>query len=241
MREPVGLLPPAPGSFNTETGTRSSEGGKWDTDKVRLYTYYYYRMVEMVDAEVGRVYDVLRNSRHADNTLFVFTSDHGEMGGHHGLFKKGQFFDAALRVPLVCVFGDRAKVGRRDSEHLVSGIDIPATILDYAGIEPMPKMTVAKSLRPLLEGKRTKWRDYVVAESNSADGPHRAVCMKDFKAVLNQDRSASLYSVKDDPLEMRDLAQDPKYAEPLGRARAFHNEYIDRITLHPRLKAFGKI
>ncbi|MHC4628730.1 MAG: sulfatase family protein [Planctomycetota bacterium] len=195
----------------------------------------------MVDAEVGRVYDALRHSRHSENTLFILTSDHGEMGGHHNLFKKGQFYDAALRVPLVCVLGGRAAAGRRDGEHLVSGPDIPATILDYAGLEPMPKMTVARSLRPLLEGTPTKWRDYVVAESNSASGPRRAVCMKDFKAFLNQDGSASLYSLKDDPLEMRDLARDRKYAEQLARARAFHNEYVDRITLHPRLRSFGKI
>jgi arylsulfatase A-like enzyme len=234
-------LPPAPGSFNTETGATSREGGRWDTEKVRLYSYYYYRMVEMVDAEVGRVYDALRHSRNSENTLFVLTSDHGEMGGHHNLFKKGQFYDAALRVPLVCVFGGRARAGRRDSEHLVSGLDIPATILDYAGLEPMPQMTVARSLRPLLEGTPTKWRDYVVAESNSAGGPRRAVCMKDFKAVLSRRGSASLYNVKDDPLEVRDLAAEPKYAEQLGRARTFHNEYVDRIVLHPRLKSFGKV
>jgi arylsulfatase A-like enzyme len=231
-------LPPAPGSF---TRAKSKEGGRWDEARVRLYNYYYYRMVEMVDAEVGRVYDALRHSRHAKNTLFILTSDHGEMGGHHNLFKKSQFYDAALRVPLVCVFGGRVRAGKRDSEHLVSGVDIPATILDYAGLEPMPGMTVAKSLRPLLEGKPAKWRDYVVAESNSAGGPRRAVCMQDFKAFLNQDGSASLYDLKNDPLEMRDLAENLKYAETLRRARAFHNEYVDSIVLHPRYKSFGKV
>ncbi|MHC4169369.1 MAG: sulfatase family protein [Planctomycetota bacterium] len=234
-------LPPAPGSFNVETGATSREGGRWDKDKVRLYNYYYYRMVEMVDAEVGRVYDALRHSRHAQNTLFILTSDHGEMGGHHDLFKKGVFYDAALRVPLVCVFGGRVKAGRRDSEHLVSGLDIPATILDYAGLEPMPGMTVAESLRPLLEAKPTNWRDYVVAESNSAGGPHRAVCMRDYKAVLNQDGSASLHNLKADPLEMQDLSEDPKHAEVLRRARDFHNDYVDRIVLHPKLRSFGKV
>ena len=234
-------LPPAPGSFNTETGAESREGGRWDEDKVRLYNYYYYRMVEMVDAEVGRVYDALRHSRHAQNTLFILTSDHGEMGGHHNLFKKSQFYDAALRVPLVCVFGGRVKAGMSDSEHLVSGLDIPATILDYAGLEPMPGMTVAKSLRPVLEGTVAKWRDYVVAESNSAGGPHRAVCMEDFKAVFNRDGSASLFNVKEDPLEMKDLSENPKLAGVLRKARDFHNEYVDRIVLHPKLRSFGKV
>jgi len=234
-------LPPAPGSFDAETGARSREGGVWDESRVRLYNYYYYRMVEMVDAEVGRVHEALRHSRYAENTLFILTSDHGEMGGHHNLFKKSQFYDAALRVPLVCVFGGRVKAGRRDNEHVVSGLDIPATILDYAGLEQMPQMTVAKSLRPLLEAAPVGWRDYVVAESSSAAGPHRAVCMKDFKAVLDQDGTASLYDLRNDPLEMRDLSRDPKHADVLRRARDLHNEYVDRITLHPKLRSFGKV
>ncbi|MHC4356220.1 MAG: sulfatase/phosphatase domain-containing protein, partial [Planctomycetota bacterium] len=116
-----------------------------------------------------------------------------------------------------------------------------ATILDYAGLEPMPGMTVAESLRPLLEAKPTNWRDYVVAESNSAGGPHRAVCMRDYKAVLNQDGSASLHNLKADPLEMQDLSEDPKHAEVLRRARDFHNDYVDRIVLHPKLRSFGKV
>jgi len=163
------------------------------------------------------------------------------MGGHHNLFKKSQFYDASLRVPLVCVFDDRVKAGRRDEEHLVSGMDIPATILDYAGLEQMPGMTVAKSLRPLLEGKPAGWRDYVVAESNSPSGLRRAVCMKDYKAMLNQDGTASLYNLTEDPLEMRDLSKDSRHTETLDRARAYHNEYANRIVLHPKLRAFGKV
>lgn len=232
-------LPPAPGSFNAETGLRSPEGGLWNSDEVRLYNYYYYRMVEMVDAEVGRVYDALRHSRHAENTLFVFTSDHGEMRGHHGLFKKSQFYDPALRVPLVCVFSGRIDAGNRDSEHLVTGLDIPATILDYAGLDAMPGMTVAKSLRPLLEGTQTKWRQYVIAET-SAGGLRRAVCTKDFKAAFGRDGGASLFDLKNDPLEMRDLSRNPDYAKTLAAARAYHNEYVDRIVLHPKLRSFGK-
>lgn len=233
-------LPPAPGSFNAKTGAVSGEGGRWDEAGVRLYNYYYYRMVEMVDAEVGRVYDALRHSRHADNALFILTSDHGEMRGHHNLFKKSQFYDPALRVPLVCVFSGRIDAGRRDGEHLVTGLDIPATILDYAGLDAMPGMTVAKSLRPLLEGTPTKWRDYVVAET-STGGLRRAVCMKDFKVSFGQDGSTSLFDLKNDPLEMHDLSQNTEHAEALRRARDFHNEYVDRLVLHPKLWYFGKV
>ncbi len=233
-------LPPAPASFDTDAGMTSREGGRWDTTKVRLYNYYYYRMAEMVDAEVGRVYDALRHSQYAGNTLFIFTSDHGEMLGYNNLFKKGVLYDSALRVPLVCAFPGQVMSGQRDSNHLISGVDIPATILDYAGVEPMPGMTVARSLRPLLEGTDVKWRQYVVSESYSG-GARRAVCTKDFKAVLYQNGSKRLYNMKNDPLEMRDLAGDPGYAETLREARALHNEYVGGIVLHPEFQSFGEV
>ena len=63
--------------------------------------------------------------------------------------------------------------------------------------------------------------------------------MEDYKAILNQDGTASLYNLKDDPLEMRDVSGDPKHADALGKARGYHNEYVDRIALHPKLRSFG--
>lgn len=234
-------LPPAPGNFDTRAGMTSAEGGRWDETGVRLYNYYYYRMVEMVDAEVGRVYAALRNSPHANNTLFIFTADHGEMGGSHGLFKKGQFYDPALRVPLACVFPNRVQAGNRDDEHLVSGVDIPATILDYAGIEPMPRMTIARSLRPLLEGNPVGWRDYAVAESTLSRRPYRAVRTRDFKVIFYPDGSTALYNMRQDPLEMRNLAAGSAYAETVQSLRALHNQYVDRIVLHPEYQSCGKV
>lgn len=234
-------LPPAPGAFDVEAGMKSSEGGQWDATKVRLYNYYYYRMVEMVDAEVGRIYTALQDSPHARSTLFIFTADHGEMGGSHAQFKKGVFYDSALRVPLACVFPGRVAGGRRDDKHLVSGVDIPATILDYAGVEPMPRMTIAKSLRPLLEGTDGQWRDCVVAESTFSRKPYRAVRTKDFKAILYPDGNTALYNMPEDPWETKNLAANPAHAETLENLRIHHNQYVDRLTLHPNYQSAGKV
>jgi arylsulfatase A-like enzyme len=234
-------LPPAPASFDAKGGTTSAEGGQWDETQVRLYNYYYYRMVEMVDAEVGRIYTALRSSLYANNTLFILTADHGEMGGSHGLFKKSQFYDPALRVPVACVFPNRVRAGTRDDEHLVSGVDIPATILDYAGIEPMPRMTIARSLRPLLEGNPVEWRDYVVAESTISRTPYRTVRTRDFKAIFYPDGGTALYNMREDPLEMRNLSTDPGYAKTLGDLRDLHNQYVGRIVLHPKYQSSGKV
>jgi arylsulfatase A-like enzyme len=163
------------------------------------------------------------------------------MGGHHNRFKKGQFYDAALRVPLVCVFPGQIRQGNRDEESLVSGVDIPATILDYAGVVRMPGMTTAKSLRPLAEGAPGEWRDCVVAESLLHGGLRRAVCMKDFKAVFEPAGTMQLYNVKDDPLEMTDLAESAQHGGQVEQAGALHNEYVDQIELHPKYRSFGKV
>lgn len=234
-------LPPLPGSCDLSAGPfLSGEGGEFDADRVRFYAYCYYRMVEMVDAEIGRVYDALRASDHADNTLFILTSDHGEMLGHHNQFKKGVLYDSAMRVPLVCVLPGRVRANFLDREHLVVGMDIPATILDYAGLEPMPNMR-ASSLRPLLEGQTAPWREYAVTESTSQGAVIRAVSTKEYKAVFAPGAAPRLHDMQTDPLEMHNLADAPDHAELLAKARAQHNAYVDTLELHPDYAKFGKI
>jgi len=233
-------LPPAPKSFDPNRPFKPHEGGEWNEDGVRLYNYYYYRMMEMVDAEIGRVYRALKNSRFFENTLFLFTADHGEMLGHQNQFKKGVFFESALRVPLVLAWPGRIPQNRKDDVHLVSGVDLPATILDYAEMDPMPDMSVARSLRPLLEDKKPSWREYVVAESYSG-GPGRAVRTERYKAFLYQDGSSYLYDIKTDPFEKHDLARDSAYSDELNRCRHYHNEFVKQLKLHPDFQGFSHV
>jgi len=141
--------------------------GKWSPRLWRYYLWSYYRMVEEVDAEIGRLLDALEATGLAERTLVLFTADHGEGRGRHGTVTKNFLYEEAVKVPMVVAWPGVVRAGVQDREHLVSGLDLVPTVCDYAGVEPPPKGR-GRSLRPLLEGRATAWRDVVVAEARYA-------------------------------------------------------------------------
>ncbi len=225
-------LPPLPENFNYDyKNSGMSQTRKWSLMDWRYYIYSYYRMCEMVDAEVGRVYDAVRNGPDSDNTLFILTCDHGDGLGFHAKVSKGYLEEEASRVPAIVSWPGKVKQGVRDTQHLVSGVDVAATICDYAGAPPMPKMTIAKSWRHLLESKDTAWRDYVVCETSIGS---LSACVRDlqFKSIIYPNRTR-LYDIKNDPLEMKDLAGDQEYAAVKKRHRENFREFISQIEVYP--------
>ncbi|MHC4072376.1 MAG: sulfatase family protein [Planctomycetota bacterium] len=232
-------LPPLPANFDygyKESGmkkVRLRSRQDW-----RYYIYSYYRLCEMVDAEVGRVYDAVRNSLHSENTLFILTCDHGDGLGFHAKVGKGYLEEESSRVSTIVSWPGKVKQGVQDTQHLVSGVDVAATVCDYAGASPMPKATIARSWRPLLESKGATWRDYVVCETSGVSGNtdfgSLSVCVRDlrFKSIIYPDRTR-LYDIKNDPLEMKDLADDPKYAVVKKLHRENFREYISQIEIYP--------
>jgi arylsulfatase A-like enzyme len=110
----------------------------------------YYGLVTEVDTWVGRIMEALRASGQAENTLVVFTSDHGEMLGEHARVSKSVFYEGAIRVPLLMWFPGR--IPRRTRiDAAATGADIAPTILDYAGFQ-VPRNMHGRSLRRLIEG-----------------------------------------------------------------------------------------
>ena len=225
-------LPPLPENFdyNYKDG-RMSKTHRWSHQDWRYYIYSYYRMVEMVDREVGRIYDAVHKSAYADNTLFIFTSDHGDGLGFHAKVSKGYLEEEASRVPAIVCWPGRVEKGVQDTLHLVSGVDIAATVCDFAGAPPLPKTTVALSWRPLLEGKKAKWRDYVICETSIGQ---LSVCVRDrrFKSIIYENKT-KLYDIKNDPLETEDLCDDPKYTHVKKRHREQFKEYLSQIEIYP--------
>jgi choline-sulfatase len=225
-------LPPLPKNFDYAYATDGMQQVRtWSRLDWRYYIYSYYRMVEMVDAEIGRVYDAVRNGPYRDNTLFILTSDHGDGLGFHAKVSKGYPEEEASRVPAIISWPGNVKGGVQDTEHLVSGVDIAATLCDYAGAPPMPKTTIARSWRPLLEGKTGSWRDYVICETSIGS---LSVCVRDlrFKSIIYPDKTR-LYDIANDPLETKDLADDPKYASVKKRHRENFRKYISQIEIYP--------
>ena len=120
----------------------------------------YAAMIENIDRQCGRILDTVTARGELENTIVVFTADHGESLGDHSFWKKHRPNRASASIPLVI-----AGPGIRPadcSDVLVSLIDCGATFLDYAGVQPSAAMT-ARSLRPVLEGKSTRHRDYLTS------------------------------------------------------------------------------
>jgi choline-sulfatase len=230
-------LPPLPPNFdcyeNEPVGIYRPKGAKsgrltqnWSTLQWRHYIWSYYRMVEMVDADLGRVLDALADSKHAANTLLIFSCDHGEGLGHHRLWSKGFLYDEALKVPLVISWPGQVAEGVIDRNHLVSGLDFAPTVCDYAGISPPPKMR-GYSLRPLLEGKAKDWREFAVSESN-VNG--QMIRTPEYKLITYK-RAApdQLFDMRNDPWETRNLVNDSRHADTLRDLRRLLLEYDARL------------
>ena len=227
-----GELPPLPPNFEfderePETFRQQRENIRWQ--KVaqwselhwRYYLWSYYRHVEMVDAELGRILDALEESKHRDHTVVVFAADHGEGMARHKNTLKGYLYDEAARVPMIVSWPGRVREGVVDRTHLVSGLDVAPTLCDYAGAAPPPKAR-GMSLRPLLEGSDAKWRDFLVSESSITG---RMVRTADHKLITYKgDQTDQLFDMKRDPWETKNLAPDAAHA---GTLRDMH-ELLDR-------------
>jgi choline-sulfatase len=231
-------LPPLPESFR-EAPRYAARTAGWGELEWRYYIYSYYRQVEMVDAEIGRLYRALAASRFAEDTLVIFTSDHGDGLGFHGHISKGYLEDEAWRVPATVVFPGRVARGRRDAEHFVSGVDIPATICDYAGAPPLPKMTVGRSWRGLLEGRSVDWRDHVIGE---VPGLRMQAAVRDRrnKTILYPDAPSRVFDMVADPLEMKDIAATDEGKSVEARHRKHMRDYVSKIELAP-VPTWGKV
>jgi arylsulfatase A-like enzyme len=230
-KEIEGKLPPLPENFENSPRTR---GRVWKELDWRYYIYIYYRWVEMVDAEIGRLYDALMSSRFANNTVVVFTADHGDGLGFHGKLSKGYMEEEAWRVPAIVIYPGRVMKGKQDAEHLSIGVDIPATICDYAQVPMLPGMTIGKSLRPLAEGKKVdKWHEYIVGESFLGTGQ---VGVRDarHKTIFYCDGPIKVFDLQADPLEMKDLSTSTQGKAVAARHKTHLREYLGRIELCER-------
>ncbi len=206
--------PPAPAKLD-KMAYKGFSDEQW-----RYYLYIYYRQVEMADADLGRILDALDDSGQADNTVVVFTSDHGDGRGRHSHVQKWYPYEESVKVPMIVSCPGRVAEGVVDGEHLVSGLDVICTLSDYAGLDAPPD-SQGRSLRPLLEQKSTTWRDFVSSEHH-IDG--RMLRTNRYKYVRYPgDPVEQLFDMEVDPWEMKNLYDDPALADVV----ADHRKMLD--------------
>jgi arylsulfatase A-like enzyme len=207
-----------------------------DPEKIKYFISEYYAMVKEVDDWVGAILDKLDELGLAENTLVVFTSDHGEMLGSHGLRGKFNFYEESSHVPMMIRFPGEIKAGTK-VESPVSNLDLFATILDYLEMPETP--SDGTSLRGLIEGTTDK-NTYVVTEWLSDLTSKLAhMVLKDGWKLLLPDASAKnlskvLYNLNEDPLELNNLlansSDSEKYQEKVSELELCFKEWSNRTA-----------
>jgi arylsulfatase A-like enzyme len=222
---PANYLPQHPFNNGDLTG-RDERLAPWPRtpEVVRQHLADYYAAITFLDAQVGRVLDALRASGRYDNTLVVFSSDHGLAIGSHGLFGKQNLYDHSMHAPLVFA-GPGVPKGKR-SDALCYLLDIFPTLGDLAGV-PAPQGSEGKSLAPVLAGKRSAVRDAIFTAYRHVQ---RAVRDDRWKLlVYPQVNKVQLFDLRNDPAERNDLAADPAHAAEVERLTSLLKDMQKRL------------
>jgi len=176
---------------------------------VRRSIAAYNAFVSYMDDCIGRILRQLDEAGLRDDTLIVYTSDHGDNLYRHGLCEKHTFYEDAIRIPLIFTLPGRIPAGYR-TEALASNIDIMPTILTLLGVD-VPEFAEGCDLRPVFEGEPV--RRHVFAEYYHSLDPCRVVRGQRYKYIHTEEDVCELYDLHHDPSERYNLAWHPEYAE----------------------------
>jgi arylsulfatase A-like enzyme len=181
--------------------------GRFSDDQVRAMLAAYYGQIAHVDTQVGRLLAFLDERGLMEETLIVFTADHGDyLGNNWAFFKYGAFYDSLARVPLIVRWPGSVEGGSACQE-LVSLVDLTPTFLDAAGLAPSAPMD-GRSLRPLFGEALPDWREELVLEATSV----RALITREWRYMRWNDGFEELYDRRRDPHDLYNLARWPKHA-----------------------------
>lgn len=171
----------------------------------------YWGLVTRTDIMIGQVLEALDRNGLRENTLVVYTTDHGEQAGEHGLWWKQTFYEASVKIPLIVSWPGVAARGARCS-HIVSTLDLTATMIDALQAPPLPR-AVGRSFKELLktpEHPHPEWENIAFSELCTDDGYCiRMVRKEDWKLVYYHGMEAQLFHLQEDPEERINRAKDP--------------------------------
>lgn len=189
----------------------------WHND-MSMEDYYrgYMETLRAVDESIGTVINLLKEKGELESTLVIYMGDNGFMFGEHGLIDKRHAYEPSMKVPMLVHCPELIPAGTK-MDQVISNIDIGPTLLDIAGLEAPANMD-GKSFLPLMEGKKTEWRDYLLYEYYwERNYPHTPTVH-----ALRSDRykyihyyglwdTDELYDMQNDPDEMVNLVDSPEH------------------------------
>ncbi len=163
----------------------------------------------LIDDQIGKIIDTIKKRGEWENTIVLFTSDHGEMNGDHGFVNKRNFLHGALNIPMIIRTPETIKNGKKVTDTIVSLLDVGPTLVELAGGK-LEYEQFGKSLCGILDGSEEKARDYMLAEYKG----EVMYMTKEWKVVLNAKGDICLlFDRVNDPDEQRNLAAAPEAEE----------------------------
>ncbi len=211
---------------------RTETTARWAWPEFEEMVRMYYAAVSEIDANIGRLLSHLESRGVLNDTLVIFSADHGDaLGVHRGLTDKSLFmYEETNRIPLIIRGPQNKNAGGAGSipkpgtaeERFVGTCDLYSTILETAGLPRSESELDGRSLVPLLHNEPADWRERIVTESAGLDflqASQRAVRWGHWKYVFNVGETDELYDLSQDPYELRNLAHESAHAGRLHEGR----------------------
>lgn len=168
----------------------------------------YWGLVTRMDIMIGEILTALRQNRLDQNTVILYSSDHGEQVGEHGLWWKQTFYEHSVKVPAILSWRGNLPEGAR-CDRIISALDLNATMLDALDAPPLPNSR-GRSVLPLFHNDRIDWEDVAFSEYCTNDGCyHRMIRRDEWKLNFYHGQPSQLFNLREDPNELHDRANDP--------------------------------
>jgi len=186
----------------------------------------YMGLISQIDDQLGKLFSFMDQRGLLDNTMIVFTADHGDYLGDHWLGDKEYFHDPSVKIPLIVVDPDSSADATRGTvdDALIEGIDLLPTFLDYHGGDIPRHLLEGRSLMPKLRGEEIAWRDYAISESDYSFQAFRndigtpplecrsyMIATKEWKYIYAPGYDPVLFDLVNDPNELIDLGKSPEH------------------------------
>ncbi|MCL2640144.1 MAG: sulfatase-like hydrolase/transferase [Phycisphaerales bacterium] len=190
---------------------------KLSDEKLRYFRELYYAQTQFIDEHIGHTLAALDKSLHANNTIIIYTTDHGEMLGEHGMLWKGAMYEESARVPLIVSYPKRWK-GGQTRRGACSLLDVTRTVADVAGAD-VPLDWNGSSLVPWLDDPSVRWKDLAVSEyyAQQISSGFSMLRMGPWKYVYHTSADPKhgpereLFNLETDPHEFTNLANSPDH------------------------------
>ena len=197
-------------------------------DHLKRIRSLYYGNISLIDKGVGRILDTLDELGMAENTLVIFTSDHGELLGDHGAFQKSKPYEASMRIPFLMRLPGQVAPGKTTADR-VNMLDIMPTALELAELDyPGENILPGACLLDQEGGGLAVSRDTFVVEHGA--GPRRWLSLLRGPWKYNyyfEGGWRELFQLEDDPLEMHNLLLNEPDVHSLERSQSMHQQLID--------------